>query len=155
MPSTRLNELIPVLQVAIGPVILISGVGLLLLSMTNRFGRAVDRSRLLIREMRQASDPDRSRLAGQVAILYRRARLIQFSIVLSALSVFFAALLIISLFFTALLKLQLAVLISLLFMACLASLIVSLLTFILDIHLSLKALKLEVAHEMPNLDPGI
>ena len=155
MPSTRLNELIPVLQVAIGPVILISGVGLLLLSMTNRFGRAVDRSRLLIREMRQASDTDRSRLAGQVTILYRRARLIQLSIVLSALSVFFAALLIITLFFTALLELQLAVLISLLFMACLVSLIVSLLTFILDIHLSLKALKLEVAHEMPNLDPGI
>ena len=32
MPSTRLSELIPVLQVAVAPVILISGVGLLLLS---------------------------------------------------------------------------------------------------------------------------
>jgi hypothetical protein len=32
MPSTPVQELIPVLQVAIGPVILISGVGLLLLT---------------------------------------------------------------------------------------------------------------------------
>ena len=42
MPSTPLHELIPVLQVAIGPVILISGVGLLLLTLTNRFGRIID-----------------------------------------------------------------------------------------------------------------
>ena len=41
------TELIPILQSAVGPVILISGVGLLLLSMTNRFGRVVDRARIL------------------------------------------------------------------------------------------------------------
>ena len=40
-----LTALIPILQVAIGPVILVSGVGLLLLSMTNRLGRIVDRRR--------------------------------------------------------------------------------------------------------------
>jgi hypothetical protein len=152
MPSTRLNELVPVLQVAVGPVILISGIGLLLLSLTNRFGRAVDRSRQLIREMREASDTDRLRLAGQVEILYRRARLIQIAIILAAMSVLFAAVLIIVLFFTALLKLELAVLISLLFICCLASLIVSLISFIMDIHLSLKALGLELGHEKPDVD---
>src|SRR5512146_2496014 len=109
MPSTRLHDLIPVLQVAIGPVILISGVGLLLLSLTNRFGRAVDRSRQLIREMRDAAESDRAGLAGQVDILYRRARLIQISIILGTASVLFAAVLIIALFFAALLDLELAV----------------------------------------------
>jgi hypothetical protein len=146
MPTTRLNELVPVLQVAIGPVILISGVGLLLLSLTNRFGRAVDRSRQLIRELREVSETDRRRLAGQVAVLFRRARLIQISIILATTSVLFAALLIIALFFTALLKLELAIWISCLFMCCLASLILSLLMFIWDIHLSLKALRLELGH---------
>jgi len=53
------KDLVPILQVAIGPVILISGVGLLLLTLSNRFGRAVDRSRLLVREMRQAEAPER------------------------------------------------------------------------------------------------
>ena len=43
----RLIDLVPILQMAVGPVILISGVGLLLLSMTNRLGRVIDRSRLL------------------------------------------------------------------------------------------------------------
>lgn len=40
-----LADLIPTLQPAIGPVNLVSGVGLLLLSMTNRPGRVIDRSR--------------------------------------------------------------------------------------------------------------
>ncbi len=149
MPSTQLNDLIPVLQIAIGPVILISGVGLLLLSLTNRFGRAVDRSRQIIRELREAGPDDRSRLAGQVEILYRRARLIQVSIILGTVSVLFAAVMIITLFFTALLKLELVVVIILLFLCCLASLIGSLITFIMDIRLSLKALKLELGHEKP------
>jgi hypothetical protein len=147
MPTTKLSELIPVLQVSVGPVILISGVGLLLLSLTNRFGRAVDRSRQLIREMRESSGANRQRLAGQVEVLFRRAQLIQRAIVLGAASVLFAAVLIITLFFTALMQLELAVPISLLFMCCLLSLIGSLVAFIMDIRLSLKALKLEMGHE--------
>ena len=149
MPTTQLSQLIPVLQTAVGPVILISGVGLLLLSLTNRFGRAADRARQLLREKRAATGDDQKRLAGQVENLYERARLIQRAIIFSTISMLFAAVLIITLFFTALMKLELAVVISLLFMCCLASLIVSLIAFIMDIQLSLKALKLEMGHEEP------
>src|SRR5688572_19515401 len=59
VPVKPLNEIVPVLQVAIGPVILISGVGLLLLTMTNRLGRAIDRARSLVRELREGRDHDR------------------------------------------------------------------------------------------------
>ena len=149
MLTTQLSQLIPVLQTAVGPVILISGVGLLLLSLTNRFGRAVDRARQLLREMRAASPEDQGRLAGQVENLYQRARLIQRAIIFGAISVLFAAVLIITLFFTALMKLESAVIISLLFMCCLASLIVSLIAFIMDIRLSLHALKLEMGDGGP------
>jgi len=144
MPSTRLNELIPVLQQAVAPVILISGVGLLLLSLTNRFGRAVDRSRQLIREMRELGEADRRRLDDQVKVLFRRARLIQQAIILGTSSLLFAAVLIITLFCIAWLKLELAWLIAILFGACLVTLILSLVLFIMEIHLSLKALKLEL-----------
>ena len=147
MPTTQLSQLIPVLQTAIGPVILISGVGLLLLSLTNRFGRAVDRTRQILREMRAATGDTQKRLAGQVENLYQRARLIQQAIIFGAISVLFAALLIIALFFMALLKLELAIIISLLFICCLGSLIVSLIAFIMDIRLSLLALKMELGEE--------
>ena len=147
MVSTKLSELIPVLQVAVGPVILISGVGLLLLSLTNRFGRAVDRSRQLTREIRESGEAARLGLAGQVDILFRRAELIQRAIILATVSLLFAAVLIITLFFTALFQWELAVPVSLLFICCLAALIGSLVMFIMDIRLSLKALKLELGRE--------
>jgi hypothetical protein len=144
MPSIPLSQLIPVLQVAIGPVILISGVGLLLLTLTNRFGRAVDRSRQLGRELREVGEVERAPLAEQVQILYRRARLIRLSITLAALSVLLASVLIIVLFLTALMNLEVGFAISILFICCLAALICSLGAFIRDIQLSLKALKLEL-----------
>ena len=144
MTPIPIRELIPVLQMAIGPVILISGVGLLLLTMTNRFGRAVDRSRQLGREMRDVSDAERQRLSEQVKILFRRAEVIRLSIIMAAMSVLLASVLIIVLFVCALMQLEAGFSISVLFICCLATLIVSLAAFIRDIQLSLKALKLEL-----------
>jgi hypothetical protein len=138
---TPLRELIPVLQVAVGPVILISGIGLLLLTLTNRFGRVVDRSRQLAREMK---DRDPRQTARQVEILFRRAGLIRLSIILAAVSVLLASVLIIVLFLSALMKLEVALLVSVLFISCMVSLIVSLVPFIMEIHLSLFALKLDL-----------
>jgi hypothetical protein len=149
MSTTGLGEIVPLLQIAVGPVILISGVGLLLLSLTNRFGRAVDRSRQLISDLRQAPDPDRRALSAQIEVLYRRARLIQVSIILGVTSALFAALLIITLFLAALLKWQSAVLLTLFFIGCLLTLIGSLLAFIIEMHWSLRALRLEMGQERP------
>jgi hypothetical protein len=146
MPTISLQELLPVLQEAVGPVILISGVGLVLLTLTNRFGRAIDRSRELARGMRDVSGDERERLARQVEILYRRAGLIRLAVVMGAVCLLFVALLIIVLFFTALLKIEAGLLIAALFIACMASLIVSLGAFIMEVQLSLKALKLELEH---------
>ena len=140
----RLTDLVPILQMAIGPVILISGVGLLLLSMTNRLGRVIDRSRLLVDTRRRVDADDRPRVEAQLAILARRAALVRLAIILSALSVLLAAVLIIALFLAALLRLEIGALLILVFIGCLGTLIGSLVAFILDINLSLSALKLEV-----------
>jgi hypothetical protein len=147
MANPGLGELVPLLQIAVGPVILISGVGLLLLSLTNRFGRTVDRSRQLLHDLREAHEPDRRDLKSQIEVLYGRARLIQVSITFGAVSALFAALLIITLFLAALLKWQSTAVLTLLFLGCLLALIGSLATFILEIHGSLRALKLEMGEE--------
>ena len=144
MTSLTLQQLIPVIQTAVGPVILISGVGLLLLSITNRFGRIVDRSRLLARELPHAT-AEREQLSVQLAILFRRAKVLRLSIVLATSSVLLAGRLIISLFLTALLHLEAALLVSLCFILCMASLIASLIVFLLDLQMSLTALRLELA----------
>ena len=118
--------------------------GLILLTLTNRFGRAVDRSRQLARELREQPEPTGQRLAAQVAILYRRARLLRRSIILAAVSVLLAALLIILLFVFALFQVESGWVIGFIFIACMLCLIAALLAFIRDIHLSIEALDLEL-----------
>lgn len=139
------SELIPVLQIAIGPVILISGIGLLLLSMTNRLGRIVDRSRSLWRELRDLGDPaERELTIQQLRHLRTRAVLVRWAVTLSTLSIFLAAVLIVTLFVAALLQLEIAWLISAIFIACLLALIGSVAAFLREIRQSLDTLELEI-----------
>ena len=140
-----LPQLIPILQVAIGPVILVSGGALLLLSMTNRLGRIIDRSRELTRASRGSGAADREQMAAQLGILSRRARIVRDAIFLAAHSVLLAAVLVITIFVAALLRLGTALPIIVLFIACMLCLIGSLLLFIRDVNLSLQALRLDVA----------
>lgn len=137
-------ELIPVLQTAIGPVILISGVGLLLLTMTNRLGRVIDRARILSDQVEGCEDPKRERKTAQLVILWKRARLIRLAITLTAFSALFAAILVVVLFMTAILRVESAWLIGGLFVLDMLSLIGALIYFLQDINLSLEALKLEI-----------
>ncbi len=152
MTMASLNQIVPVLQVAIGPVILISGVGLLLLTMTNRLGRAIDRARQLAREARECDGATRAQVLAQVTTIYRRARVIRFSLTLAALSALLAAALIIVLFLATLFGWEGGLWVSVIFIACLVALFASLAAFIYDIHLSLAALKLELMQAKPGLD---
>jgi ABC-type multidrug transport system fused ATPase/permease subunit len=145
MQALSVAQLIPVLQTAIGPTILISGVGLLLLTMTNRLARTIDRARITAREISNATGDDRQQGAEQLRILWHRARLIRLSIALASMSALFAAILIIALFVTALLQVTNAWAICGLFIACLLCLIGSLVVFIHDINQALTALKYELS----------
>jgi len=140
----QVPELIPILQVAVGPVILISGVGLLLLVMTNRFGRVIDRSRQVALELRtgRAASPDGAR--AQLDILLTRARIVRLAIAAASMSALLAAVLVIVIFVGALFQLTFALPIVALFVSCLTSLVVSLVLFLRDVNVSLKALRLEV-----------
>ncbi len=140
----QFKDLVYVLSAAVSPVILISGVGLLILSMTNRFGRVVDRSRQLTEALRNAPSQERSRLKGQLNILIRRARLLRAAVSFATLSVLASAILVIALFIAAFLDVEVVLFSAVLFIACLASLVISLLAFLQDLSLSLAALKLEI-----------
>ncbi len=147
MQALSVAQLIPVLQTAIGPTILISGVGLLLLTMTNRLARTIDRARATARELADSSEENRRTAHEQLKVLWRRAKLIRLSIALASTSALIAAILIIVLFLTALLHQENAGLISALFIVCLGSLIGSLIVFIHDVNLALAALKFELPAE--------
>jgi hypothetical protein len=142
-PIISLKELVPILQLAIGPVILISGVGLLLLTLTNRFGRMLDRARQLNHEKTVTPDATEG-VRAQIQILHRRAQILRLSITLGSITVLLVAVLILVLFVAALWKLELGWLIVAIFCTSQLALIGSMLAFIRDMNLSLKAVRLEL-----------
>lgn len=148
MTPLTVTQLIPTLQVAIGPVVLISGIGLLILSMTNRFGRVIDRGRTLIRERSELPRRDRVGIDEQLHILDRRAEYLRRAITAAVVSVLLAAMLIIALFITAVMNVEDAWLIGLLFVGAMASLIFSLIAFLQDLNESLLAFRLDI-HILP------
>jgi hypothetical protein len=151
MFATTLHEIVPMLQVAIGPVILISGVGLLLLTMTNRLGRAIDRARQLCRDLPNSSGENRAQTLTQIAIIYRRAQVIRLSIALAGFCALLVPALIIILFVGVLLDWQAGVSVVLIFIVSMASLFGSLVMFLYDINLALNALRLELKSVKPDI----
>ena len=151
MTSATVNDVVPVLQIAVGPVIVISGVGLLLLTMTNRLGRTIDRARQLCRDLPGASAEKQAQDLTQISIIYQRAQVLRCAIALSAFSVLLISALIIILFVGALMDWQAGVCVVLVFIASMASLFGSMVAFLYDINLSLHALRLELQPVKPDL----
>ncbi len=138
-----IQELVPILQTAIGPMILISGLGLLLLTMTNRLGRIIDRSRALLDDLESESESYILRINREVDILWKRARYIRVAILLACLTCLGASMLIILLFLSVLVDLDIPLIVSGIFIASMFSLSFSLVFFLFDVNLTLAALKIE------------
>src|SRR5262245_7284543 len=84
-PETRIAAIAHVIQLAIAPVFLISGVATLLSVLTNRLGRIVDRARLVESKL-DFHDEAQSAAAGQELVrLSKRARLINLAITFSTI----------------------------------------------------------------------
>jgi hypothetical protein len=144
MTIKTISELVPVLQTAIGPMILISGLGLLLLTMTNRLGRTIDRARELLDTYDELSSTAKSKIDREIVVLWKRARYVRTAILLATLTCLGAATLIILLFMTSLLHLDIPLLVATVFTFSMICLISSLVFFLFDINLTLSALRIEL-----------
>jgi hypothetical protein len=144
MTIKTISELVPVLQTAIGPVILISGLGLLLLTMTNRLARTIDRARELIDEYDSLSSTVKSKVDREILVLWKRARYVRTAILLATTTCLGAASLIILLFLTSLLQINIPLVIEMIFIFSMFCLIGALIFFLLDVNLTLSALRIEL-----------
>lgn len=135
-----------ILEASVSPAIIISACGLLMLSMTNRFGRAIDRARMLVRERANADKELVETINRQLAILRQRTRIIRSAIFYAALCILFISVQILVLFIGALLGGDaFGFLAALLFAASLLSLSISMLYFIRDITRSLEAMEADIS----------
>lgn len=140
LENAPIHQLIPIVQSAISPMIMISGIGLLLISMSNRLSRNIDRIRKLV-EMREAGEP---KAEAQIRVIWRRARLLRISMTLAALSILIAALNIILLFLAAVFALHLNTAIILLFILGMLSIIGAMVLYVFEINQSIKAIGMEL-----------
>lgn len=139
-------QLIRILSASIAPVIVISGVGLLLLSMTNRYSRVIDRARELVKDLdATAEEPRRGPLIEQVKITYRRARILRLAIILSSVSILCVSVTVLSLFAGQVLGAKVEYVSVPAFGLAMLALIASLYHFIRDVTISLNALEVEVS----------
>ncbi|MCD4762765.1 MAG: DUF2721 domain-containing protein [Desulfobacterales bacterium] len=88
------ESLIKFLQSCISPIVLISGVGLILLSLNNRLARTIDKSRMIVNELKngQVVDKDKKRL--ELKVLFKRSKILRNSIVSISFSILSSSLII-------------------------------------------------------------
>ena len=139
----HLQVFIQFLQASITPVALISGVGLLLLTITNRLGRVIDRTRQLVAELDNPNVPRREAKVNEIAILIRRGGYLRYSIAFITLSVIMSCLIIPLLVIMRAWELDLRFVGNILFTLTVTSILVSAIYFFRDVLLSLHAIKME------------
>lgn len=124
------------IQQAVAPVFLLTGIGSILGVLTNRLGRAIDRSRRL-NEM--TAERTRHHSKQELLTLTRRTCWIRRAITLCTLSALCVCLSIASLFVAVQLKVDLSEVVAMLFIAAMLALISGLFCFLREIALATKA----------------
>jgi Protein of unknown function (DUF2721) len=137
-------QFVSAFQTVISPVVLISGIGMLVLSMTNRYSHGTNRVRALADEWKRGDVAARERLVPQIRLLERRLHSLRNAISLAVGSVLLVALLIITLLAGYLAGTSFRALIVVLFGLSLLFLVVSLVLFVRDTGESLAALRHEL-----------
>jgi hypothetical protein len=135
VPST-LGDIAHVIQLAVAPVFLLTGVGTLLAVLSSRLGRAEDRSRALDVRLPDLAGEALARAQDDLIVAARRIRLIYAAIVLDVACALFICILIAVAFVDAFLAVNLAKLMGALFVLAMLALIASLVAFLREIFLA-------------------
>lgn len=121
-----------VIQLAVAPVFLLTGVGAILNVITNRLARIVDRSRVLS----SSADQKHSAQQEEMAMLARRARWVNWAVSLCTLSALLICIVIAALFVGSEISIDPSRAVSLLFISAMLTLITGLLCFLREVFLA-------------------
>lgn len=125
-----------VIQLAVAPVFLLTGVGAILSVLINRLARVVDRFRVLERELTHIRDAVLDSVQNEMDLLNRRARMIHWAIGLCTICALLVCLVIAALFMSSVIGADLSMAISVCFILAMLALVLGLLTFLREITLA-------------------
>ncbi len=137
--AENLSNVAHVIQLAVAPVFLLTGIGAILSVLTGRLGRLVDRFRVLTET--EITLPQKK--STELAILSVRAVWVHWSITLCTVSALFVSLVIGALFVGAVIGVNPSRIVSFLFIVSMASLIIGLGCFLREIFLSVHIFELK------------
>ncbi len=130
--ATDVTTVAHVIQLAVAPVFLLTGIGAILNVITNRLARIVDRSRVL----GNLNDQIKSAQKQEMAMLKRRSRWIHWAVSLCTLAALLICIVVATLFLGSVTGFDPSSTISLLFITAMLALITGLLCFLREIFLA-------------------
>lgn len=129
------------MQLALGPVFLLNGVGVLLSMLTNRLARIVDRARALESRLPAAAEDEAAELDSIFKVMRRRARLVNRAITLATVALLLVAAIVALLFAGGFLTISTGAVVAALFVLCMGAVVGSLWCFLLEVRISTHALR--------------
>jgi len=131
-----------VIQLAVAPVFLLTGIAGLLSVLSGRLGRITDRARFLERRMPNYRKKDSNTILSiELAMMWRRARLINWAIAFSTAAALLVCVVIVTLFVVDFIHLNLSTTIGILFILAMLALIVGLLCFMKEISMATSSMR--------------
>lgn len=135
------NALAGIIQIAVAPVFLLAGIAGFLNVMSGRLGRIVDRARVVERRVSTLADGNRQALANrELRTLWRRVRVINWSIGLCTASALMVCVVVVSLFVGDFWSLHIETFVVVTFVMAMLLLIIALLLFIREVQLATRVL---------------
>jgi hypothetical protein len=131
------------IQLALGPVFLISGVGITLSMLTQRLARIVDRARKLEEQREETNSAKKLETIDlDLKVIFRRARHINVAIALCTTSAFLTALVVTLLFASEFVPLGVGGIIAIIFVASMVCLSSAFLLFLFEVRIATNALRI-------------
>lgn len=134
------------LSAALAPVTLISGVGLLLVSMSARYCHATSRIRQLLAERKEESEDFHEEIDQSIDLIYKRASLLKTGILTLMISAAFSSLQVLVIVIERLFSLDLSLMKSTMLLASVIFIVISSCIYVSEVQVSVKALGLTVHH---------
>lgn len=139
-----MQDFTPILQATLTPVALLSGVGLLLLSLVNRYNHALDRIRELLKDKDARPERERPKIDRSVRVIYQRCKVMRRAILCVASSIVASGGIVFATAVESLVRFDLYVLKAVLLVASVGLVVVAAGLFVLEITYSLHALRIEL-----------
>jgi hypothetical protein len=141
LSQIAVSDVAHAMQLALGPVFLLNGVGVMLAMLTTRLSRIVDRARDLEARLPVAGEEEIREIHRVLGVTSRRARLMNRAITLGTVAALLVATVVALLFATAYVTFPIGPVIAVLFVICMGSLVGSLWCFLIEVRVATEALR--------------